>query len=42
MFDKNDYDIDCVALENGYVTIVPLFNDQINHNYISETKRIYE
>ena len=42
LFDRNNYDIDHVALDNGYITIVPLFNDEVNHNYINEVKEIYE
>lgn len=42
MFDQNNYDIDCVSLNNGYITVVPLFNDQINHDYINEVKQLYE
>ena len=40
-FDTNNEDIDCAALEHGYITIVPLFNDQIKHDYIDEVKKIY-
>ena len=42
MFDQNNYDIDCVSLNDGYITVVPLYNDQINHEYINEVKQIYE
>ena len=42
LFDKNNMNIDSVALLNNYITIVPLDNDQINHDYIKEVKDIYE
>lgn len=41
-YDLNDYNIDCVAVNNGYISIVPLFNDQINHKAIDEVKKLYE
>lgn len=41
-YDKNNMDIDCVAVDDGYITIVPLFNDQINHSYIDEVKTLYQ
>lgn len=40
-FDKTDMNIDHVALDNGYITIAPLFNDEINHEYIDEVKKLY-
>lgn len=42
LFDHNNYDIENVALDNGYITIVPLYNDQINHKYIDEVRMLYE
>ena len=42
LFDQNNMDIDAVAVRNNYVTIVPLDNDQINHDYINEVKDIFE
>ena len=42
LFDKNNMNIDSVALLNNYITIVPFDNDQINHDYIKEVKDIYE
>lgn len=41
-YDTNDYDIDVVALNNGYITVVPLYNDEINHKYINFLKSIWE
>lgn len=37
-YDINDINIDNVSLEQGYVTITPLYNDQVNHKYINELK----
>ena len=41
-FDQNDMNIDASALMNNYITIVPLDNDQISHNYIKEVKDIFD
>lgn len=40
-YDLKDMDIDCVAIDAGYVAVVPLYNDQVNHNYINEVKGLY-
>ena len=42
LYDQNDMNLDCVAVNEGYITIVPLFCDEINHDYIDEVKNIYE
>lgn len=41
-YDKNNYEIDSVALNNGYITISPLYNDQVNHIYTKELKNSWE
>lgn len=41
-YDKDNFDIDNVAIRNGYVTISPLYNNHINHKYIEELKTKWE
>lgn len=41
-YDLNDNNIDNVSLEQGYVTITPLYNDQVNHKYIDKLKIKWE
>lgn len=35
-FDTTDMDIDINALEAGYITITPLYNNHINHDFLNE------
>lgn len=41
-YDHNDLNIDNVAVDSGYITVVPLFNDQINHKYIDYIRDVWE
>lgn len=41
-YDKNNYDIDNVSVDNGYITISPLYNDPINHKYTNDLKAKWE
>ena len=41
-YDINNQNIDCVAVNNGYITVVPVDNDQISRKYINEVKKLYE
>ncbi len=39
LFDPNDMNIDANAVRAGYVTLSPLFNDEIDHRYYEECIR---
>lgn len=42
LYDQNDMAVDNVALRNGYITIEPLFDNQINYKHIDEVRNIWE
>lgn len=42
MYDKNNMNIDNVAVRNGYVTISALYNDHVNHNRTIDLKKYWE
>ena len=41
MFDKDNNDIDCNVLKQGYVSISPLHDEQINIKYIDSTRNTW-
>lgn len=41
-YDPKDMHVDLAAIENGYVTVTPLYNDHINYEFVEELKTKYE
>lgn len=41
-FDLNDYDIDRNCVDNGYISITPLYNQHINYDCLDEVKNDYK
>ena len=42
LFDTNNNDIDCNLLGKGYVTISPLYDEQINKKYVDSVRNTYQ